>query len=86
MINVAISVRAMMAMATSAVVNTNLLSLSLTSAVCPHASCPFQDNNVDKNLAPVPLLNRTLEDNPIYSTPILVIAGRCCRRFTRIRS
>ena len=39
----------------------------------------FADNNVDKNLAPVPLLNRTLEDNPTYSTPILVIAGRCCR-------
>lgn len=37
--------------------------------------CVFKDTNVDKNLAPVPLVNRTLEDNPIYSTPILVIAG-----------
>ncbi|CAF0885021.1 unnamed protein product, partial [Didymodactylos carnosus] len=33
------------------------------------------DTNVDKNLQPVPLLNKTLEDNPIYSTPILIIAG-----------
>ena len=35
----------------------------------------FKDTNVDKNLAPVGLLNNTLEDNPIYSKPILVIAG-----------
>lgn len=35
----------------------------------------FEDNNVDKNLAAVSLVNKTLEDNPIYSTPILVIAG-----------
>ena len=35
----------------------------------------FKDANVDKNLSPVPLLNRTLEDNPIFTTPILVIAG-----------
>jgi hypothetical protein len=34
-----------------------------------------KDTNVDKSLAAVPLLNKTLEDNPIYSTPILVIAG-----------
>jgi len=33
------------------------------------------DTNVDKNLSPVPLVNKTLEDNPIYSTPIVVIAG-----------
>lgn len=33
------------------------------------------DFNVDKSLVPVPLINKTLEDNPIYSTPILVIAG-----------
>ncbi|CAM4920182.1 unnamed protein product [Rotaria socialis] len=33
------------------------------------------DTNVDKNLAPIGLLNKTLEDNPIYSIPILVIAG-----------
>ncbi|CAF3511522.1 unnamed protein product [Rotaria socialis] len=33
------------------------------------------DTNVDKNLVPIPLINKTLEDNPIYSTPILVIAG-----------
>ncbi|CAF3774801.1 unnamed protein product [Adineta steineri] len=33
------------------------------------------DTNVDKSLATVSLLNKTLEDNPIYSTPILVIAG-----------
>lgn len=33
------------------------------------------DANVDKSLTPVSLLNKTLEDNPIYSTPILVIAG-----------
>ncbi|CAF0787597.1 unnamed protein product [Adineta ricciae] len=33
------------------------------------------DANVDKSLASVPLLNKTLEDNAIYSTPILVIAG-----------
>ncbi|CAF0873469.1 unnamed protein product [Didymodactylos carnosus] len=31
--------------------------------------------NVDKSLSPVALLNKTLEDNPIYSTPILIIAG-----------
>jgi hypothetical protein len=36
---------------------------------------PFEDTNVDKNLAAVALVNKTLEDNPIYSTPILVIAG-----------
>jgi hypothetical protein len=35
----------------------------------------FEDINVDKSLASVPLLNKTLEDNPIYATPILVIAG-----------
>ncbi|UJR23354.1 hypothetical protein I4U23_026366 [Adineta vaga] len=33
------------------------------------------DVNVDKSLSSVPLLNKTLEDNPIYSTPILVVAG-----------
>ncbi|CAF1035789.1 unnamed protein product [Rotaria sp. Silwood1] len=33
------------------------------------------DANVDKSLATVSLINKTLEDNPIYSTPILVIAG-----------
>ncbi|CAF1025896.1 unnamed protein product [Adineta ricciae] len=33
------------------------------------------ETNVDKSLSAVPLLNRTLEDNSIYSTPILVIAG-----------
>ena len=38
----------------------------------------FEETNVDKSLSAVPLLNRTLEDNPIYSTPILVIAGRFC--------
>lgn len=31
--------------------------------------------NVDRSLVAVPLVNKTLEDNPIYSTPILVIAG-----------
>ena len=35
----------------------------------------FKDTNVDKNLIAIPLLNKTMEDNPIYSTPILVIAG-----------
>jgi hypothetical protein len=35
----------------------------------------FLDTNVDKNLVAVPLVNKTLEDNPIYSTPILIIAG-----------
>ena len=35
----------------------------------------FKDANVDKNLAAVSLVNKTLEDNPIYSTPILVVAG-----------
>ncbi|CAF3010399.1 unnamed protein product [Rotaria sp. Silwood2] len=35
----------------------------------------YSDTNVDKNLATVPLFNKTLEDNPIYSTPILAIAG-----------
>jgi hypothetical protein len=34
-----------------------------------------KDTNVDKSLAAVSLINKTLEDNPIYSTPILVIAG-----------
>ncbi|CAF3535907.1 unnamed protein product [Rotaria sordida] len=33
------------------------------------------DTNVDKNLANIPLINKTLEDNSIYSIPILVIAG-----------
>ncbi|CAF0806787.1 unnamed protein product [Rotaria sp. Silwood1] len=33
------------------------------------------DTNIDKNLFTIPLINKTLEDNPIYSTPILVIAG-----------
>ncbi|CAM4823109.1 unnamed protein product [Rotaria magnacalcarata] len=33
------------------------------------------DTNVDKDLVPIPLINKTLEDNPIYSIPILVIAG-----------
>jgi hypothetical protein len=36
------------------------------------------DTNVDKSLVAVPLINKTLEDNPIYSTPILVIAGLFC--------
>ncbi|CAF3773594.1 unnamed protein product [Rotaria sordida] len=31
--------------------------------------------NLDKNLVAIPLINKTLEDNPIYSTPILIIAG-----------
>lgn len=35
----------------------------------------LSDTNVDKSLTPVPLLNKTLEDNAIYSTPIVVIAG-----------
>ncbi|CAF1025761.1 unnamed protein product [Adineta steineri] len=33
------------------------------------------DANIDKHLIAVPLLNKTLEDNPMYSTPILIIAG-----------
>ncbi|CAF2618163.1 unnamed protein product [Rotaria sp. Silwood2] len=33
------------------------------------------DTNVDKNLATLSLINKTLEDNSIYSTPILIIAG-----------
>ena len=33
------------------------------------------DTNVDKSLVTLPLINKTLEDNPIYSTPILVISG-----------
>ncbi|CAF2490560.1 unnamed protein product [Rotaria sp. Silwood2] len=33
------------------------------------------DTNIDKNLFTIPLINKTLEDNPIYSTPILIIAG-----------
>jgi len=33
------------------------------------------DLNVDKALQAVPLVNKTLEDNPIYSTPILIVAG-----------
>lgn len=35
----------------------------------------FIDINVDKSLSPIPLINKTLENNPIYATPILVIAG-----------
>lgn len=35
----------------------------------------FSDVNVDKSLSPVSLVNKTLEDNPVYSTPIVVIAG-----------
>jgi hypothetical protein len=35
----------------------------------------LQDTNIDKSLVAVPLINKTLEDNPIYSTPILIIAG-----------
>ncbi|CAF1001251.1 unnamed protein product [Rotaria sordida] len=31
--------------------------------------------NLDKNLVAIPLINKTLEDNPIYLTPILIIAG-----------
>jgi hypothetical protein len=41
----------------------------------------LKDSNVDKNLAAVSLVNKTLEDNPIYSTPILVIAGLFSRIF-----
>lgn len=40
------------------------------------------DTNVDKSLSPVPLVNKTLEDNPIYSTPIVVIAGSFSFRFS----
>ena len=35
----------------------------------------FLDTNVDKTLVAVPLVNKTLEENSMYSTPILVIAG-----------
>jgi hypothetical protein len=44
----------------------------------------LKDANVDKNLAAVALVNKTLEDNPIYSTPILVIAGLFRLIFYRI--
>jgi hypothetical protein len=47
---------------------------SLTYLTRTHLEC-FVDVNVDKSLVPVPLMNKTLQDNPIYSTPILVIAG-----------
>ncbi|CAF4346235.1 unnamed protein product, partial [Rotaria sp. Silwood2] len=30
------------------------------------------DTNIDKNLFTIQLINKTLEDNPIYSTPILI--------------
>lgn len=33
------------------------------------------NENIDKRLLPVPIINKTLEDHPIYETPILIVAG-----------
>ena len=33
------------------------------------------DDNIDKPLLPAPIINKTLEDHPVYTTPILVVAG-----------
>jgi hypothetical protein len=35
------------------------------------------ERNIDRPLESIPLLNKTLEHNPIYSTPILIVAGQC---------
>ncbi len=34
------------------------------------------NENIDKPLRPAPLINKTLEDHPVYTTPIVIIAGK----------
>jgi hypothetical protein len=40
------------------------------------------NENIDKPLRPAPVINKTLEDHPVYSTPIVIIAGKFDSFFT----
>lgn len=72
MINVEISVHVMMVMEIFVVVNILFFIDFQFQRNCFYL---LEDKNIDKSLLSIPLINKTLEDNPIYSTPILVIAG-----------
>ena len=39
------------------------------------------DHNVDKQLKPIPLINKTLDDHPIFSIPILIIGGKLLKQY-----
>jgi hypothetical protein len=72
MTNVAISVRVTMATEISVTVT---IALPMHSSMLRRSLLFSSDINVDRSLLTVPLINKTLEDNPVYATPILVVAG-----------
>ena len=72
MTNVVISVHATMATEISVTVT---ITRSTHSSMLWEFTFVTSDINVDRSLLAVPLINKTLEDNPIYTTPILVVAG-----------
>jgi hypothetical protein len=35
-----------------------------------------KDENIDKPLKPAPIINKTLEEHPVFNIPIVIIGGK----------
>ena len=62
----------MMAMATFAQVNKTLNRLTVKLI---NQNFVPKDENIDKPLKPAPIINKTLEEHPVFNIPIVIIGG-----------